>query len=171
MLGIGVDVGYESCGAAVMDVYSQKVVDHLTIHTPRTKTLSERLCLVHQELSLLISRSHVVVVGFESPFKTGKAKQTQGKTNYNPLILCQVAGYVQSLGWERGLPVYANEPQDVKKAVLGPGGGTASKEEVRRAVLRITGLRLNEHEADAVATLFRTVRRWRIECRVMEAQA
>lgn len=154
-----------------MELSTNRIVDHATIHTARSEALSDRLQRVHQQLSLVISRKGVVVVGFESPLRVGKAKQTQGKTNYNPLILCIVSGYVQSLGWERGLPVYCHEPQDVKRAVLGKGGGAGSKADVRKAVLSITGLALNEHEADAVATVLRTARMWHLERRIKDAHA
>lgn len=170
-IGVGIDPGYENCGICCMDLRKYKVLDYFTIETPRTEDLRDRLYLVHRELSLVINRPGVAVVGYESPYRVGKLKQKQRKSNYNPLILCRVAGYIESICWEREIPVYDFEPPDVKKAVMGPRGGSAEKSQVRDAVEKLTGFSMGEHEADAAATGYATARRYRLESRLRHLDA
>ena len=162
-LGVFFDLGYAACGVSVLEVKVRKVVDHFTIETPRKELLSQRFSLLHRQIVLVISRPGVVVTGYESPLKVGKAKQKQKQTNFNPMLLCKVAGYVESVAWERGLPCYEEDPQAIKRGVLGRGGGTGTKEAVRRAVQAILGIEMRDHEADATATGLVVARKWAVE--------
>lgn len=171
MLGLGIDVGYENCGLSYLDVRQRRVVDHQTLHTSRSRDLTTRFYLLNRALSLALSRPALVFVGYESPFKTGKAKQMSGDANYNPLLLMRVVGQIESLAYERGLALYEWEPQKLKAGVIGKGGGRADKEQVRNAVERMYGIRMNEHEADATAAVTVSLRRWQLEQRLAETNA
>lgn len=170
-IGVGIDPGYENCGIVWMDLVARRIVDHQTIHTARAKTLTKRMYLLHRELALALSRRGVEAVGYESPYKTGKAKQVAGKTNYNPLLLMMVVGHIQSLCWQAGIALYELEPSEVKRGVVPGRSGSAEKDQVRRAVESIYGLRLNEHEADAAGAATVTARKWALDRRIAEAQA
>lgn len=171
-IGVGIDPGYENCGLVWMDLTARRIVDHQTIHTARAKTLTKRMFLLHRELALALSRRGVEAVGYESPYRVGKAKQVAHKTNYNPLLLMLVVGHIQSLCWEHGIVLYEHEPGEVKRAVVpGRGAGSADKAQVRRAVEAIYGLKLSEHEADAAGAATVTCRKWSLDRRLAEAQA
>src|SRR5262245_51902716 len=130
-LALGIDPGFASCGLAYTCVRTRKVIDYAVIETPASSALQLRLRLVHQQLGLAIKRPGVVVVGYENQLRVGKVKTSQGKTSDTPIILGRVQGYIESLAWEHGLPVYDHEPGDVKVSVLGPGARSATKQQVR----------------------------------------
>lgn len=164
-LALGIDPGFASCGVAYTDVSTRRLVDFLVIETP-IEELGLRLPKVHRELALAIKRPGIVAVGYEDQLRVGKAKTARGQTNANPLVLARVQGYIESLAWELGLPVYAHEPGEVKVSVLGPGNRSATKRQVREGVYRFTGRRMNEHAADAVGASWATARRYGFDSRI-----
>lgn len=161
---LGIDLGYEFCGVSYVDTLG-RLQNRYTIQTPRKDAIEHRLELVHQQLDLAIGSPGVVAVGYEDPYRTGKAKQKSGQTNYNPMLLMLIGGYVQSLCWKASLRCYPAEPQMLKRGVVGKGASHATKEQVRRAVEIITGIRMNEHEADATAAAIVTARKHRVASR------
>lgn len=161
-LVVGVDIGFANCGFAVIDFRTRGIVRHLTVVTSSLDPLETRLRIVWNHLESFISRPRVVAVGYEDPFRVGKAKLSQGKTNFNPLVLSRVQGYVESLAWRFSIPLFALEPSDVKLAVV-PHGSKASKKQVRQAILRLSGLAMQEHEADATGAAYGAARRLSIQ--------
>lgn len=165
-LALGIDLGFEFCGLSYVGMASRKVIDPFTVVTPRRLRLIDRLQLVHQQLSLAIRRRGVVAVGYESPLRVGKVKQKERQTNFNPMVLSRIAGYIESLCWDAGIPVYELEVRDCKVAVVPGGTGSSTKNEVREAVLKLSGLNLDSHSADATGAAFGTARRFAIDRRL-----
>ena len=165
-LALGFDPGFASCGLAYTNVRTRQLVDHCVIETPPSQALALRLRLIHQQIALAVKRPGVVAVGYENQLRVGKAKAAEGQTNANPMILARVQGYIESLAWELGLPVYDHEPGDVKVAALGPGARSANKRQVREGVFRLTGQWLSEHAADACGASWATARRFSVESRL-----
>lgn len=158
MYGIGIDVGYEFCGLACMELSTRKVVNYMQIETARTKQLVDRLKLVHDVLSEQLSSDQIKAVAYENPLRTAAAKAKRHQTSKSSLILHIVVGHIQSLCWERGIQLEMFEPQQVKIAVMGKGHGDADKPQIQHMVRVLTGFNMTEHEADAAACAFALAR-------------
>lgn len=112
------------------------------------------------ELALRIDRvmnTHCPdVLAYENQQGVEVAMQRGGSgTNFHSRLLHEVSGmlrFAARCSLDEPLPCYAPQPRSIKVALLGKGHGSASKQEVQRAILVLFGVQTTQHAADAIAT-------------------
>lgn len=142
---LGVDTSLRSSGVAVVETNgnSVKPVEYGTIKVPDNRLVSECLRRIDEGLTDLIGRTRPGAVAVEGAFFCKNARTA--------MILGQARGAAIAACARAGLPVYEYSPRKVKQALV--GYGAASKEQVRRMVMSITGIRaeIEEDAGDALA--------------------
>ena len=145
MLVLGIDTSLRSTGAAVVRAEGNKLsaVEYLTIKTKPGKLRTECLKNLSEGISALIDRTNPDVAVVEGVFYAKNVKTT--------MILGEARGAVMSVCAIRNIPVYEYAPRKIKQAVAGNGG--ASKEQVRKMMMRMLGISEDpqEDEGDALA--------------------
>ncbi len=129
---LGVDTSLRSTGVAVVEAQGSAVSAAYfgTIKNPQ-KRLHSR-CLEHllTEITAVIEREKPDVAAVEGIFHFKNSKTA--------VILGQARGVVLAACAAAGLSVYEYPPTRVKQAITGTG--TATKDQVARMVMRMTGL-------------------------------
>jgi crossover junction endodeoxyribonuclease RuvC len=118
-------------------------IEHGVIKIPQRVPLSECLGRLSREIAEIVDRAHPGAVAVEGVFYCKNARTA--------LILGHSRGVAIAACAGLGLPVYEYAPRRVKQAVV--GYGAASKEQVRRMVVSLLGLREapREDAGDALA--------------------
>jgi crossover junction endodeoxyribonuclease RuvC len=138
---LGVDPGIAQLGLAVVDGdgRSAELVWAETVSTDPASEESERLrglCLAMREA---ISAHRPTAVAFE--------RLAWNRNQVSAIAVARATGAMMVVAAEAELPVAEYGPNEVKMAVTGMGN--ADKEQVRRALVRVHGLRRVPTQADA----------------------
>lgn len=128
---------------------------------------NERKSVIWSAIAAPILKFHPVVIGIENQAAVSaaarvwasKPKGTKGASGYNANNdgVLEVVGLAQGCSLAYGVRYTMLLAQSVKRAVLGKGGGTGDKKQMIAAIKAIfpelnePGVKLSEHEADAIA--------------------
>jgi crossover junction endodeoxyribonuclease RuvC len=123
---LGVDPGSVTTGFGVIDYDRGRLVlvEQGTIATQRGTELADRLCRIHEELTLVIARTMPAVVAVETPFA--------GQNMKSLIQLSHARGVILLAARTAHLAVYEYAPSTVKSAVV--GYGAAEKAQVAKMV-------------------------------------
>ena len=157
---LGIDPGLVRTGWAVVepDGRGARVRGHGVIAPPTSDELPARLAHGARELRLVLDEHQPGLVALEEVF-------TAPRHPRSALLMAHMRGVICLVLAEANIPIVPLTATTVKQRLT--GGGHASKEQVQRMVLRLTGLapdaRLKLDETDAlalaVAGLHQTTRR------------
>ncbi|HTW13026.1 MAG TPA: crossover junction endodeoxyribonuclease RuvC [Solirubrobacteraceae bacterium] len=146
MIVLGIDPGIANTGYGVVrsDGSRLEAIQHGVIETAAAAPLEQRLSEVFSDVGDLIQRFSVDAVAVEDLYF--------GANVVSAMAVGQARGVVLLAAGQRGVPVRAYTPQQVKAAVC--GSGRADKQQVGRMVARLLGLAAvprPDHAADALA--------------------
>lgn len=170
MRALGFDPGLAACGLAVVQLRERpEILAARTVRTDPALGLERRFELIWRSAWELIAEARPQVVGVEEQRGAFLGYQARGgKTNADSLRTFEAVGLARGLAYAWGIPVHVIEPRSIKLAVIGPGGGSADKRQVRRAIESLcvfgaSGMgaskRLSEHACDAIAIAIAAARR------------
>ena len=173
MIVVGIDPGFAFLGIALVRFTASRA-EALLVETFRTTTKdsdARRMARVADRLLEVCADPRIRALGFESQagVEAGKAKRaledpTKVTSNAASRRVHEVVGVVQTVARVYSLPCYEHAPSSVKVAMLGRGGGRASKSRMRDAAGVFFGRPgLSEHAADSLAVSVATARAYRLE--------
>ena len=142
MIVLGVDPGTAATGYGVVERPASgpsRLIECGVIRPPAKGSLARRLAVIHEEITLLLSRHHPDVLALETAFVAHNARSA--------LVLGQARGVIMLAAAQAGLDVAEYAPRQVKSAVTGAGGAT--KPQVARMVARLLRLRQAPKPSDA----------------------
>lgn len=137
---LGIDPSLSSTGFALID-YQKNQYSSLDLGEIKTKAkqkLSERLAIIFQEISILISKYKPDQMAIEEVFYAANPKIA--------LLMGHARGAALVAAATNNLPVNEYSPREIKMAVT--GYGNASKEQVKRMVCSQIQLESNSHGYD-----------------------
>ncbi len=142
---LGVDTALRTTGVAIVEARGAALaaVEFGIIRNAPALALSRCLLELQRGVAALIERAQPGAVAIEGVFFSRNVKTT--------LALGEARGAVIAACAAAGVPVFEYAPRRVKQALVGHGG--AEKEQVRKMVMSILGLREEPQEdaADALA--------------------
>lgn len=171
-LALGWDPGTAQCGFGVIAREGARLrcVDGGTIKSDSAKPLEERLYGIWADATAIVREHHPVVMGIED--QLGVAAAARANQN-RKLAAARRGGHVADLGYTADtdgvigvqfilmsvafsyrVPIKLLQPRTIKVQMLGPGGGSAEKKDIKAAVERVLGLqgvRFSSHAADGFA--------------------
>lgn len=129
MIVLGVDPGCRIAGFSVLkkDQRSAFLLDCGYVSMSASKPLHERVGIFHDAFESLICKWQVTDLALETPFL--------GKNAQNFLKLGYMRGILYLLAHKHKLVLHEFSPMQVKQSVT--GYGSASKEQVARAILQL----------------------------------
>jgi crossover junction endodeoxyribonuclease RuvC len=150
MRALGIDPGLVRTGWAVVEPVGVRaaVLAHGVITPPATQQLPARLAEGAKQLRRVLAEYHPDFVALEEVF-------TAPRHPRSALLMAHMRGAICLVLEEAGVPIVAMTATTVKQRLT--SGGHASKEQVQRMVVRLTGLttdsglRLDETDAIALA--------------------
>lgn len=167
---LGVDPGLRYCGFGILARVGGKLShrDSGHIDTPTDWPLERRQRMIWRELDRQIRLHKPDLIAYEDQSGVSAAARESQKRqleaaqrgttikawhfNADNDAVTEVVGIVKGLSFHYGIPLHPVQPRSAKVVVLGKGHGSASKDDVRRAVRIIFKLaNLSEHAADAIA--------------------
>ncbi|MDE0106492.1 MAG: crossover junction endodeoxyribonuclease RuvC [Bryobacterales bacterium] len=133
MLILGVDCGSRVTGYGLIESVGRETqaVDYGTIRLPERLELTERLCRVAGGLRQVLDRFSPDEAAVEDVFAQKNVRSA--------LVLAHVRGAAMLSLAEAGVPIASYSPTTVKNSVV--GHGSADKEQVRRMVSVLLGVR------------------------------
>lgn len=155
---LGIDPGLRFLGLAVLQVTANRsrVLLHETLtSTPDDGSDEERLDVIANRILDAVDNYKPDAIAYENQAGVTAGKERHGsgaRSTSSSRRVHEVAGIARCAARLFELPCYVLMPSSIKLAVLGRGGGNASKARVKEAVRTLFGLRCSEHAADAVAT-------------------
>lgn len=144
---MGIDPGLAAIGWGLITAQHQKIIelDYGAIRTSNRLPLPERLHKIYQKLKSLGERIQPSALAIEQLiFSTNQLTAIQ---------VAQARGVAILAFAELGIPVFEYSPLQIKQSVT--GYGRASKEQVRKMLLQLLGMKkapTSTHSADAIAT-------------------
>jgi crossover junction endodeoxyribonuclease RuvC len=146
MIILGVDPGTNITGYGLIEYTNNKfrIISHGVIKLPSTKSLSERLEIIYDELDKLLKTFYPDEFAIETAFY-GKNVQSAMKIGYARGVSLLAAVHNK-------IPASEYSPGEVKKAVVGKGA--ASKQQVNfmvQAILNVKKIKFKPDESDALA--------------------
>ena len=146
MIILGVDPGTIVTGYGLIEYTNNKFkrVSHGVIKLPPTKSISERLAIIYNELDKLLKMYKPDEFAIETAFY-GKNVQSVMKIGYARGVSLLAAVHNK-------IPVSEYSPREVKKAIVGKGA--ASKQQVNYMVMTILNskkIKFKPDESDALA--------------------
>lgn len=146
MIVLGIDPGIANTGFGIVSSSGSRLqaLEFGVIETPASATAEARLAEIHGDVGELIRRYDAEAVAVEDLYF--------GANVVSAMAVGQARGVVLLAAGQRGVPVRAYTPQQVKAAVC--GSGRADKSQVARMVARLLGLSSPprpDHAADALA--------------------
>jgi crossover junction endodeoxyribonuclease RuvC len=145
---LGIDPGLVRTGWAVLEPAGRGVAvrGHGVITPPTSDALPARLAEGARQLRAVLAEHQPSLVALEEVF-------TAPRHPRSALLMAHMRGVICLVLEEAGVPILPLTATTVKQRLT--GGGHASKEQVQRMVLRLTGLasngRLKLDETDALA--------------------
>jgi crossover junction endodeoxyribonuclease RuvC len=164
---LGVDPGLTRCGIGVVDGGKGRSVSCVAVgvvRTPADAPLATRLLGISDAVEKWLDLYQPEVVAVERVFSQHNVRTAMGTA--------QAGGVVALSAARRGLPVEFHTPSEVKAAVT--GSGRADKSQVTIMVMKLLGLTVKPHPADAADALALAIcHLWRapMRARVAEAEA
>jgi len=145
LLVLGIDPGTATTGFGLVESRGSRLraVDYGTISTPAGMDMPERLCLINQDLSRIISQYKPQSAAVEQIFYYHNAKTVITVAQSRGVILYTVAS--------AGVRVCEYTPLQVKQSVV--GYGQADKRQVQLMVQRILSLKEIPKPDDAADAL------------------
>ena len=127
MVILGVDPGLSATGYGLIDAGSPRlrIITAGDVRPPKNQPLAERLGVIHDELSRLITRFRAQTLVLEKIFTHHNHVTTAALMAHARGVACLAAQ-------EHGLPLAEYPPTQVKKSLT--GNGAASKDQVARMV-------------------------------------
>jgi crossover junction endodeoxyribonuclease RuvC len=142
---LGIDTSLRSTGVGVVAAAGSRMsaVEYGAIRIPARAPLSECLKRLNRGIVEIIERTRPEAVAIEGVFFSKNANTA--------VILGEARGVVIAACAFQGLPIYEYAPRRVKQAVV--GFGAAEKEQVRKMVMSLLGLKEDPQEdaGDALA--------------------
>lgn len=143
---LGVDPGLAATGFGVIAKQNGKwtVVEYGCISTAAKLPLEQRLHIIHQELSAVITKFQPATMAVEELFFAQNVSTA--------MVVSQARGVVLLTAAQHGLPVSSYTPLQIKQALV--SYGRASKNQVQqmvKAVLGMDHIPQPDHAADALA--------------------
>jgi crossover junction endodeoxyribonuclease RuvC len=147
MIVLGVDPGLSETGYAVLDVGNgrPRVRASGCARSKSNAPVEGRVRAIYDELADVLSEWRPEITVLEGLYADYKFPRTAVMMGHVRGVICLAADQV-------GARVLELSPAEVKRALT--GSGRASKEQIRRAVTRMLGLRAapkSEHVCDALA--------------------
>ncbi len=147
MIVLGIDPGLSATGYAVLEAGngSLTVRESGCAHSKARRPVEERVRAIYDELTDVLSRWQPAVAVLEGLYADYRFPRTAIMMGHVRGVICLAAG-------QAGARVMEVSPAELKKALT--GSGRASKDQIRRAVTRMLGLRTqpqSEHVCDALA--------------------
>lgn len=138
---LGVDPGLARTGLAVLESRERRpaIVWTRTVLTPADRPESQRLAAIGSAVRTAIAEHRPIEVAVE--------RVMFGSNKMSALSVARATGVVMMVAAEAGLDVDEYVPAEVKSAVTGLG--TADKEQVHAALLRVHGLSDVPRQPDA----------------------
>jgi crossover junction endodeoxyribonuclease RuvC len=126
---LGVDPGSRCAGWAVVGGTSHHplLIASGEIVLPERRPFAERLCLLHEEILVVVERHAPTEAAVESPFHGASARSA--------LQLAHARGAILAALGKASVPVFEYSPATVKKAVT--GNGRAEKGQVQTMINRL----------------------------------
>ncbi|HEY92079.1 MAG TPA: crossover junction endodeoxyribonuclease RuvC [Dehalococcoidia bacterium] len=142
---LGVDPGTKVVGYGVIEDTGSSVsmVECGALTCKASLSVSERLCILYNQLCEIVSRHQPDVVAVEQPF--------MGKNVASALAVGKAQAIAMLAGANRGIPVYEYTPAQIKQRVADYGAST--KEQVQKMVSLQLGLSEVPEPADAADAL------------------
>lgn len=142
---LGIDTSLRSTGVGVVESLAGKslALEYGRIHNPDRICLSECLRRIDGGIREIIGRTKPELAAIEDIFFA--------KNPRTAMVLGEARGVVIAACASSGIPVYQYEPRRVKQAIAGTGA--ADKQQVRRMVMVLLGLKTEPQEdaGDALA--------------------
>lgn len=155
---LGIDPGFAELGIAVLEITpKQRRLLRLETFssTPRSGTDEQRLDAIADRIIAAVDECKPVAIAYEDQSNVTAAKEQRGKgkrSTKQSRRVHEVVGIARAVARLFELPCYVLAPSSVKLAVLGRGGGNASKERVKGAVrILLRAPECSSHAADAAA--------------------
>jgi crossover junction endodeoxyribonuclease RuvC len=139
---LGVDPGTAATGYGVVERPESgpnRLIECGVIRPRAREPLARRLAVIHEEITLLLTRHHPDAIAVETVFVAHNARSA--------LVLGHARGVVLLAAAQAGLDVAEYAPRQVKSAVVGAGGAT--KPQVGQMVARLLRLKSAPTPADA----------------------
>lgn len=132
MIILGIDPGYAIVGYGVIDYRNNhfRVVDYGAIVTDAKTPFNERLEIIYDRLTQIISVHSPEAMSVEKVFYNSNAKTV--------IDVSQARGVIMLAAQKNKLPVFEYTPLQVKQSVV--GYGRAEKNQVQEMVRRILAL-------------------------------
>ena len=146
MIVLGIDPGIANTGYGIVAGSGSRLqaLEFGVIETRSAAATEARLAEIHSDICELIARFEVEAVAVEDLYF--------GANVVSAMAVGQARGVVLLAAGQRGIPVRAYTPQQVKGAVC--GSGRADKSQVSRMVARLLGISSPpkpDHATDALA--------------------
>lgn len=146
MIILGIDPGTARVGWGVIDIRQGTIIASAygCITTEKSLEAAERLVLIHEAITTLLTRYVPEAVSVEELFFSNNAKTA--------IAVGQAQGVVLLAAAQHHVPVVSYTPLVVKQTVC--GSGTAEKSQVQKMVtrlLRLTTIPKPDDTADALA--------------------
>jgi len=142
---LGIDTALRSSGVAVVESSGSRLapVEYGTLRNPARRPLSRCLDTIAGGIRELIERTEPQEAALEGIFYCRNVRTA--------VVLGEARGAAIAACAACGVPVYEYAPRRVKQAVV--GYGSASKEQVRKTVMTLLGIRdsVQEDAGDALA--------------------
>lgn len=143
---LGIDPGYDRLGWAVVQLAGGKttLVASGCVQTSSKDTIYNRYRAIQQELEKVLATHHPQECGMENLFFANNAKTV--------MRVGEARGLVIACLLRHNVEVFDYTPLQIKSAIT--GNGRATKSEVHRMILRLTGrekLPKLDDEVDAIA--------------------
>ncbi len=163
---IGTDPGFANFGVGVVERVGNTLTLHHWAHvkTKPKSTDAERERAIWDSLSGPIRKYHPVALGMENQLQVNVASRMRAKKgkstggfNSNNDHVTEVVGITKGCCFAYGVRYVLFQPAKIKSAVCGSAKGV-DKQQVIDAVRMLfpvqlgAGVKLSEHEADAIAT-------------------
>ncbi len=131
---LGIDPGSQKTGWGLIETAGSdlRCVDYGVVRLPGKVPLSERLILLHEEMTSILKHSKPSEVAVEELYVARNARSA--------LVLGHARGVIVLACAQYGLSPYEYPANTVKQAVLGQGGASATKERIAFMVKAILGL-------------------------------
>ncbi|BDQ04710.1 MAG: crossover junction endodeoxyribonuclease RuvC [Candidatus Dojkabacteria bacterium] len=139
---LGIDVGYDRCGFAVVDVNTMNVMDSGVILTDRELSFIKRLRVLREDMLYIQNKYFPVGVCIEKLFFYRRNKVFEK--------ICMSKGVVLEIFADT--VIYEIEPSKMKKDIT--GFGKATKEDIKKALSLRLGVNLEDYiddELDAIS--------------------
>lgn len=171
-IGMGTDPGYAKAAFGVVRNEGNRLtlLDRGLITTKPDQPEAVRTKLIWSPIAEAIRKWHPSMLGIEDQAQVSAAargrmaankfgKKANGAAGYNASNdhVLEVVGLLRGCAIAYGVRYKMLNAQSIKRAVLGKGGGGGDKKQMITAIkamfpeLQLPGVKLSEHEADAIA--------------------